>query len=724
MDHHGKPAASAAQMDAGAIVVGSGFGGAVAAARLAQAGFSVLVLERGRRWHAGTFPREPRLEAGWLWQLEQGLYEIRWLGRMASVHGAGWGGGSLVYANVFARPYDAALDPRWPRHLRRHALDPYYDLTAHMLGVGPVADDPRTGRPPARTSIMEHLVDDMGIAPGTVRPNVAVTFGETERWRPNRHGAARRGCAFVGECVLGCNHGAKNTLDVTYLHAAEKAGARGVTDTEVRRIEQVEGGYRVIATRPSDPRSPDRAWQAPRLVLAAGAVATTELLLRARDLDRTLLDLSPRLGEGFSGNGDFLTLGELPQPPGDMTTGPTITTTTVLDVPEGRTTVWFQVQDGAYPVPLRDLADAVLPARRLRALVRRWRKTDPRHGFAVLAMGKDSAGGRLHLGRNGRARLRWRNRWQGHLYRSQRRVGPLLARELRARLYNPVTWSVLRRTVTVHPLGGVPVGPDKASGVVDEAGEVHGYPGLSVMDGSVLPAATGVNPSATILAVAERSIENAIRRSGREQWRAPEWAEVKPVPVPEDAAFAYRAGVRAATAGDGVTFDEQMRSRPGRRPHVTMSLHADLPSLDRFLADPDHTIAMDGHIDIDGLAVGAAISGTLSLFPDGRAVAMRYDLHFEDDGGRPWHLSGSKSVRRRTPAGLLTGLTRLHTEIGPDDGGTGGGRVRLEISASGVVGLLRSIRGVGFTRLRRVRAVARFGAFFVASARRRPREAA
>src|SRR5690606_41146113 len=107
-------------------------------------------------------------------------------------------------------------------------------------------------------------------------------------------------------------------------------------------------------------------------------------------------------------------------------------------------------------------------------------------------------------------------------------------RLLNARLYQPPTWSLLRRTVTVHPLGGVRPGPDADSGVVDEAGEVHGHPGLFVMDGSVLPAATGVNPSATILAVAERSVETLIHRSGREGWRAPEWEAVEPAPVPED----------------------------------------------------------------------------------------------------------------------------------------------------------------------------------------------
>ncbi|MCA2213901.1 GMC oxidoreductase [Jidongwangia harbinensis] len=705
--------------DADAIVVGSGFGGAVAAARLAQAGFSVIVVERGRRWAPGEFPRRPRLEDGWLWDVGRGLYDIRWLGRMGSVHGAGWGGGSLVYANVFARPSEEALDERWPAHLRRAELDPYYDLAAHMMGVAPVGDDPRTGRPPARTALVERLIHDMAMSEATVRPNLAVTFGDPDTWRPNAHEVPRRGCAFVGECVIGCNHGAKNTLDTTYLAVAERCGARAVTDAEVRRIEPRRGGYAVIAATPSDPRAAERVWSAPRVVLAAGSVATTELLLRSRDVHGTLPSLSRHLGEGFSGNGDFLTLAELRDSQQDMTTGPTITTNTVLDVPEGRRPVWFQVQDGTFPPPLHALFDTVLPARAARAWWRRKvRHTTPRHLFTVLAMGRDSANGTLRLDRSGKATLSWRNRWQGHLYRSQLRVGPLLARLLDARLYHPVTWSLLRRTITVHALGGVRSGRDATTGVVDEAGEVHGYPGLFVMDGSVLPAATGVNPSATILAAAERSIETMIRRSGRPGWRAPEWHAVSPTEVPEDAAFAFMSQRHALTKGDGIVFTEHL-STEHRRPRVAMTLTAEIPGLDRFLTDPAHPIPMRGVIEVEGVTSHTEVGGTLSLFPDGDQAAMSYALRFDDPDGRPWHLRGTKTVRSRTPMALLTGLTHLHVEIRPGDAASGDGEsCVLAIGFRDLLRLGSSLAGVGFTRARRLRAVLRFATFFATSALR------
>ncbi|MDN5760591.1 MAG: GMC oxidoreductase, partial [Tomitella sp.] len=524
--------ATGQEWDAAAIVIGSGFGGAVAAARLAQAGLSVLVIERGRRWPAGSFPREPNLGAGWLWKRGHGLYDLRWLGRMASVQASGWGGGSLVYANVFARPPHILLDERWPGHLRRDELDPYYDLAAHMLEVHPTTVDPSSGRLPGRTQMVQDLVGSMDLTGEAMfRPNLAVTFGDPDTVRTNIHGVKRRGCAFGGECVAGCNHGAKNSLDYTYLAVAEAAGARTLTDSQVDRLAPVPGGYQVSVSTPSDPSAAPRRFTAAQVFLAAGAVASTELLLRARDVHRTLPQLSRRLGEGFSGNGDYLDLADI-RTTTDLTTGPTITTSTVLDVPEGKRSVWFQVQDGAIPSSLSRLIEHLIPARTARRTWRRLRPPDDRQRFALRSMGRDSGKGVLRLNRRGVARLRWQNRWQGHLYRAQGRVAPLIARSLGSSVFAPPTWSVFRRTVTVHPLGGVPTGPDANTAVADDLGEVHGAPGLYVIDGSVIPAATGVNPSATILAAAERSIEHIIRRSGQPKWRAPEWSPVQHTPAP------------------------------------------------------------------------------------------------------------------------------------------------------------------------------------------------
>jgi len=707
--------------EADVLVIGSGFGGAVAAARLAQAGYAVTVLERGRRWRAGEFPRKPNLRDGWLWRVDRGLYDIRWLVGMIAVQASGWGGGSLAYANVFARPFDTALSRHWPAHLRRTELDPYYDLAAHMLEVAPTPHDPQTGQAPVRTGIIESLMGRTDRSKATIRPNLAVTFDNPEVWRPNIHGVPRRGCAFVGECVIGCNHGAKNSLDVTYLAVAEQHGARAETDIDVIGIEREDGGYIVTTRDLAAPGTPTRTWHAPRVVVAAGSVATTELLLRARDVHKTLPELSPRLGAGFSGNGDFLTFAEFRQPGGDMTTGPTITTNTILDVPEGRRSVWFQVQDGAFPVVLHELFDAVVPGQ----LVRRWWRRrfgepDIRRVFAVLAMGHDSGAGRLRLNRSGRIVLAWRNRWQRSLYRSQRRLGPLLTRTLHTRSYNPLTWSLLRRTTTVHPLGGVPFGVDRTHGVIDEFGEVHGYPGLFVMDGSTLPASTGVNPSATILASAERSIQELIRRDGHPGWQAPEWHAVTRMPIPEDAGYAFAAELREATRGDGVQFSERMVTARSASTSITVQLEVQTRSIDGLVEDPAHTLSIRGTIDAVGIAESADIDGSLSLFPESGDVAMRYQLSFAGADEREWMLHGHKTIARRTPTGLWRGLTRLRAVVHPVDDDTAAIEATLHVHLRDVTRLLGSVRGSGFTRSRRIRSVLRFAVLFLRGALRRP----
>ncbi|WP_350348697.1 GMC oxidoreductase [Agromyces sp. G08B096] len=716
-----------------AIVVGSGFGGAVAAARLAQAGLEVLVLERGRRFRPDDFPREPRLDAGWLWNLEHGLYDVRWLDRMVSVQAAGWGGGSLVYANVFARAAQAVFDDeRWPRTLRRDALDPYYDLAAHMLEVAPVAADPDRGDLPARAHGIERLAERIGRPEGTIRPNLAVRFSaEPDVPVPNRHGVAQLGCAFCGECVIGCRRGAKRSLDLTYLAVAEQHGAAAVTGAEVERIEPDAGGYRVTWRELGSGTT--RSRRARTVVLAAGAVGTTELLLRQRDVLGTLPALSDRLGEHFSGNGDALTFLRRTSPGLEAGRGPTITTSTVLDVEERGEPVWFQVQDGAIPAPLSallaEIARDAVPWRRRTGPARRpsARRGDrapraaatarPRRDtLALLLMGRDAATGRIGLDRRHRATVSWDARAHRRLTRAQARVGGFVARHLGGRPMAVPTWSLLRTPITVHPLGGAPIGADADDGVIDEFGRVHGYPGLLVVDGAAVPTATGANPSATILALAERSIEHAVRTlTGDADWRAPEWDDVEPMPAPEDAAVAAMARERRTREGDGVRFAERLNgslSVDGEERRAGLRLTAELPGWHRFRAARRHPLTVTGLLDVDGLATRQPVRGRLELFPDGERELMRYVLDARADDGRPLRLVGAKLPRG--PLSPVAALTRLQLVIGDADGALGAGELR--IGTVDLVRLASSLRGVGFTTARRLRVLARFAGFFGAGA--------
>lgn len=740
-------------VDFDAIVVGSGFGGAVAGARLAQAGLRVAILERGRRWPRGSFPRnEQDLNDDWLWEEGGGLYELRWLDRMLSVQGAGWGGGSLVYANVFARPADETFRPFWPASYARDTLDPYFDLVAHMLEVRPIGVDPATGQVPVRTSAMERLVEGLDLASGTVRPNLAVRFAETSDGLPgdptaatrNRHGIPQHGCTFVGECVIGCNQGAKNSLDYNYLAVAERAGAVGLTGIEVVGIEPSgDGGYRVRARRypHGDERtdgvgavavdSREQVFTARAVFLGAGAVGTTELLLRARDVHGTLPELSSRLGDGFSGNGDFLSFISRSRTHLDPERGPTITTTSVVDFDEAGRQLWFQVQDGGYPVVLSRLVGNLLsrvdPTAAIRA--RRQRADAPRRAvMALLLMGRDASAGRLTLDHQGEAVLAWDNRANARLYRAQALVGRVVARLFGARARPAPTWTYLRRAVTVHNLGGVPMGADARSGVIDEHGEVHGYPGLYVIDGAAVPSATGVNPSASIAAMAERNVEHAIRRiTGDEAWEAPERRDVVPTPAPEDEAMARMSERRRQRSGNGVRFSEVMTGHvvvDGRRASASIELAAWIPGWRPFIADPEHRVRLDGTLHIDGFVSRRPVTGTLSLFSDRGDAAMRYSFELADDAGRPLHVHGVKRQHRWNPLATWYDLTTLRVEVlepAPDVGRAERRIARgiLRIPASGVLQLAASIRGDAFTRPKRLAAVLRFLAYFTRGALRR-----
>lgn len=716
-----------------ALVVGSGFGGAIAAARLAQAGLRVVVVERGRRWTRGSFPRNTEdIKDGWLWSEGRGLYDVRWLDRMISVQGAGWGGGSLVYANVFTRPPAEVFEHGWPAVYSRPALDRYYDLHAHMLQVRPIAENPLTGQLPTRTLAMEALILNMARASGTIRPHLAVQFGPAGEAVTNRHGAQQFGCTFVGECMLGCNVGAKNSLDYNYLTVAERAGAQALTETEVLSIAASDQGYRI--TMLDHGRGETSIVEARSVFIAGGAVGSTELLLRCRDVDKTMPGLSATLGENFSGNGDYLAFVRRTKVPLDPDDGPTITTSTVVDFDLKGRQVWFQAQDGGYPKLLDNLAAGLDPThaqrQKVNALVVKLlartrievtsgqRKQTNR--MTMLLMGRDTSKGRLTLDHHDEARVAWRNRDNHQLYKAEGQVARLIARALGGRMRPAATWTFLRQAITVHNLGGVPMGATEATGVVDENGEVHGYPHLYVVDGSTMPAATGVNPSATIAAMAERNVERAIRHlTGDAQWQAPETPDVRPLSVPEDEAMAEMGAQRRLRSGDGVHFSERLsgslHSTTGAVFPLALELDVKLPGWRRFLIDPTHAMQVSGTAVLGARPDSCVVTGELQLFPETGGVAMRYLLRLDDAEGYVGDLVGTKTQRAGRPLAVCADLTELSVELtttSPASRLTG----VVAIAPLDVLRLAASIRGDAFSAWRRWTSMLRFYRFFTRGA--------
>ncbi|AVT37698.1 GMC oxidoreductase [Plantactinospora sp. BB1] len=737
-----------------ALVVGSGFGGAVAVCRLAQAGIDIAVVERGRRWPAGSFPRDlSRLDDGWLWLCSHGLYDALPLNDILAVRAAGYGGGSLVYANVAARSPQAVFAD-WPAPYSRAHLDPFYDLAAHMLDISPIPADRDL---PPKTRLMAEAATRLGHRDGFFHPNLAITFDDRGPGQTNRFGVPQRGCTYCGQCDIGCNVGAKNSLDRNYLALAERAGAEVGTRTEAVWIGTAgDRGYRVRLREYGHPgtgkQGTEREVTARYVFLCAGALGSTEILLRSRDQYGTLPDLPGTVGSRFSGNGDFLSFGRDLGADFAPSIGPTITTASVIRGGDPDDERWFVIEEGGYSEHIAELVSSMhLPSyltehmnRSARTLIGTAQtfaghlRTD--RTAVLLAMGRDRADGRIELrGKQHRLRVVWDTTRNDPLYTDEQVVSAAVVRALGGTPFAPPTWRMFRQPVTVHNLGGVPMGEDPSRGAASPDGEVFGHPGLYVLDGALLPGATAGNPSLTITAVAERCIEIAIRRiTADPAWQAPQHADAAPRPVPEDAAVqavATRGPTRRRAAG--VRFTEAMTGtvrlpadtdETGPSRAAKLRLTVVIPDLQAMIDDPTHAAELYGTVRVTGLtARPTMVSGgrlhLLATVDGGPDRTMTYHLPFTDDTGRPWLLLGTKHVHRGWRNNPWYATTRLAVAVvDPDkryDATEPTGR--MTISLPEVVRLVSSLRTTGDGD---ATTVARFGRFFtgqVARAYLRPK---
>ena len=509
--------------DVDVIVIGSGFGGAITACRLAEANYKVLVLERGRRWTPETVPRQPA--DPWFWdnaapQLRNGWFDFRVFPHMSVVQGAGVGGGSLVYANISIEAKDSTFADGWPPEITAQELKQYYKRVGEMLDVKRVPDT----QWPQRTHLMKEAAERAGV-PDKFQPlELAVRFDpEWTYEQPNPHAPSRTKysdnaegvrqgtCIHLGNCDIGCDVNARNTLDLNYIPRAQRHGAEVRPLHLVRAIAPEPDGYRVSFDRIDGQTLVAGSATARLVIVAAGSLGSTELLLRCRDEHHTLPNIGARLGVGWSSNGDFLTPAIHPFRPVNPSKGPTITSAIdFLDHGADGRDVF--IEDGGFPDLLQgvlrrwtfdntDNAREQMAIESIRPLLGANLLTD--HVMPWFAQARDAADGTLSL-RDGKLHLEWDIGKSEETMEAVVHMHQRLARLTQGMALTPLTWTIARDLITPHPLGGCNLGRSAADGVVGHDGEVFGYRNLFVADGAIVPKAIGLNPSRTIGALAER----------------------------------------------------------------------------------------------------------------------------------------------------------------------------------------------------------------------------
>jgi cholesterol oxidase len=507
-------------MDCDYLVIGSGFGGSVSGLRLAEKGYKVLLLEKGRRFESSDFPKSNWNVRRWLWAPAlgcRGIFKMTFLRHVTILSGVGVGGGSLCYANTLPTPKDEFFTSvPWGQLADwKTELEPHYVTVLRMLGAAKFGGATYSDR------VLRDVADEIGRADRFEPARVAVYFGEPGKTVPDPYfggeGPKRTGCILCGACMTGCRHNAKNTLDKNYLWLAEKRGLHIETETEVTWVRPLAGGgYQVKAVwcRFGKRR---RMFTARNVVFAGGVMGTVPLLLKLKASKGGLPELSDRLGEFVRTNSESL-IGVVTPADRDMAEGIAITSVLHTDDHSHLEPVRYGKGSGFFRLLMAPHVAGNNPAVRLARVV----GVLARHPLDVLrAYFVDDWAKRTMI-------LLYMRTLEGHLRLKLGRFGltsalsagpaPTAAMpeatDLAARVAKRIDGlpqSLLSETIldiptTAHILGGACMGRNRKEGVIDHQHRVFGYEGLYVVDGSAVSANPGVNPSLTIAALAERAM--------------------------------------------------------------------------------------------------------------------------------------------------------------------------------------------------------------------------
>jgi cholesterol oxidase len=511
------------------VIIGSGFGGSVSAMRLTEKGYSVLVLEKGKRFEDKDFAKSNWQFWKYLWLpalRAHGILQISILKGVMVLHGAGVGGGSLGYANVLEVPTEETFaTPAWNKNTQwGEVLRPHYETAKRMLGV---ARNPKLWK---ADHILKQMADEQGTGHTFRATDVGAYFGEAGVTVADPYfggeGPARAGCKHCGGCMVGCRYNAKNTLPKNYLYFAEKNGTKIISESEVIdvRPSTFDGcRYEILYQSSTSPIKRKQTVYANNVIFSAGVMGTMKLLLNLRDVKKSLPKLSGRLGHMVRTNSEAL-LGSMARK-SDINYSEGVSISSIYNQDEITRVEPVRYPDGSSLMrflagPLID-TDVSVPIRLLRFLG--WALTHPvdfakalilpgwaHNATILLVMQHADNRMRFRIGRSGFTLFRKgivAEKEPGYEIHARVKGSHELTRDFANRTNGVALGSLgenlLGLPTTAHILGGAPIGKDASEGVVNENFEVHNYEGLYIIDGSIMPANPGVNPSLTITVLAE-----------------------------------------------------------------------------------------------------------------------------------------------------------------------------------------------------------------------------
>ncbi|MCP4522260.1 MAG: choline dehydrogenase [Cytophagales bacterium] len=752
------------------VVVGSGYGGGIAASRLARAGRQVCLLERGKELIPGEFP-ETLSKAQQEMQVNAtdkhigsrtGLFDFNVDEDINVLVGCGLGGTSLINANVSLRPEPRVFeDARFPKVLRDEfkeegsPLQKGYDRAYEMLRPAKAPEEQKFQKVEGLKKSAEFMNEKH------YRLDINVNF---EQQTPNHVGVVQPPCTNCGDCVSGCNEGSKNTTLMNYLPDAKNHGAEIYTQMHVEYVEK-DGDewlvhYQPLNTGREKFDAPTMVIRAKHVILSAGTLGSSKILLRSKQEG---LKTSGVLGHRFSGNGDVLGFayntnmpingigaGTRPINPSEWQ-GPCITSVIDMrfrpDLDHG-----MIIEDAVIPgaiskiVPMsfataKALMDTPNYGEDRKKEQNKAERESLLHGAytgavknsqTYLVMSHDGANGNLEITNKHHLRISWDGVGQKEIFDY---INDNLAKATEplegVYVKNPIWSKAFKKDlITVHPLGGCVMGEDASEGVTNPKGQVYSsedgtdvYDNLYVMDGAVIPRALGVNPLITISAVAERNIKILAEEKGWDiDYDLYKHKEVKGDATPPKVGIQFTETMKGYVDLDGdVDYKKAYKAGKKKDQNFAFTLTVTSEDVDQMI-DPKnkaHNAEMIGTVDCPVLSPEpiTVTNGIFNLFvdyePEIDTKRMIYNMDLNTQEGETYYFSGYKQIHDDFGFDMWKDTTTLFITICKEKGGEPIGKGILKIKPTDFMKQMTTMKAINASsKVEQMAALAKFGKFF------------